>query len=960
MRPPFHLADITLFTESDHLVRFPDRYVDQPAPTTPARYEGSSLWLLSIKPATGNTTFPLLWPAESGVKAVEIAAGGPVSRLLEVSPLPFGHAAFLRGIPGGTPTFYFGYDNPSYPPQNDAVRVAGTPVPLNSAWLGIAFQDRLTLAPWAWFDRIASSPEASQEWRDWAARFAGRRSLRLLDAQGRPYANQTITVRRGAQVSTAVSDASGNLTGLPMEGTLSWMRSPPLGEDELPMMTLVDKPTDAVAGENSFVLPSGFVGGHLQLLALAEWFAPYLHNNPLSPDPGARFRRQSRMEPLVDGDEVFARLLADLDHAKGNGGAAYFAGWAFKDFPLRPGDDTTTLINLARGIQENRGTVRVLAAQFLQASPQALQGLSEEAGLIILILMGITGPVTLITKVTNHTSDLGLAAWALITAGGLVAYVKKLGDRESVADAIRSVLEQTDPEFLARLAAVCPAVYSAHPATMADNPNAQDIPLPDGKHLSELQDKWGIFHQKIQLVKRALPGPERYSAYIGGIDLHRNRLDSPGHQGAVWQEPTSLEEPNASPFHDVHSRLTGAAAAEVFHIFRGRHALGLPNESETVVPAPNEWEAAGRDVIQVAQTSYRPRDGVNGFPWAIHGNATTHATFVNGIRAAREHIYIEEQYMVPDDVYMQALIEAAGHCQRLIILLPTFLEVYFGDRRRGQFFNELSNAWGERLFIGTPMRRPVLDPTGRTTSKGRFTLLIDISNESTLVVGPPARVPKDAFFFWIGGELMYAISSADVNGPDGKPAKALQVLRGGSGTASRWSSGPWPHKRGEPATASQPMGIFLHSKIMMVDDVFVAIGSTNINRRGFFHDGEVTAFAIPQDLRTAAANPARDLRTRLWAEQLGLAPEMGATLFADPISSYELFRRARREGNRVMPLTELAVPVPTLGELPTAFEVLPTWARQLLQFTLQNSLEVFSQDIFNTLSDPTTRIEGAS
>ena len=959
MRPPFNLADVTLFTEADRLVRFPDRYKDTGV-ATPARYEGTSLWLMRIKPAAGHTTFPLLWPAESNVKVVQIAPGGPVSTLLEVSPMPFGIAALLREIPGGAPTFYLGYDSPPFPPQNAAVRVADAPVQLTSAWLGIAFQDRLTLAPWCWFDRIASAPLASQAWRDWSVRFAGRRSLRLLDAQGRPYANQTITVTRGTIVSTAISDAGGNLAGLPMEGTLSWQRSPALEEDALPSMALVDTPTNAVAGENAFTLPSGFVGGHLQLLALAEWFAPYLHNDPLSPEPGARFRRQSRMEPLVDGDAAFARLLEDLDHAKGDGGAAYFAGWAFNDFPLRPGDDSTTLINLASGIQANGGTARVLAAQFLQATPHALQELSDEAGLIFVVLAGIGGPVALITKATNHTSNLGLAAWVLITAAGLIAYVKKLSEGASVEDAIRGAIEQTKPEFLASLAAVCSATYSAHPATMADNPNATDIPLPDGKHLSELQDKWGIFHQKIQLIKRASPGPERYSAYVGGIDINRNRLDSPGHHGAAWQDPSSLAEPSASPFHDVHSRLTGAAAAEVFHIFRGRYALDLPGESESVVPAPSEWEAAGRDVIQVAQTSYKPREGIDGFPWALHGNATTHGTFVQGIRAAREHIYIEEQYMVPDDVYMQALIDAAGHCQRLIILLPTFLEVYFGDRKRGQFFDQLATAWGERLLIGTPMRRPVLDPPGRTTAKGRFTLLTDIgSTESTLVVGPPARVPPDAFFFWIGGELIYAISSANVTGPDGQPAKALQVLRGGSGTGLRWSSGPWPHKRGEPATASQPTGIFLHSKIMMVDDLFVAIGSTNINRRGFFHDGEVTAFAIPQDLRTAASNPARDLRTRLWAEQLGLAPEMGAALFADPIAGYELFRRTRRAGNRVMPLTELAVPAPTLGTLPTAFEIIPLWARQLLQFTLQNTLEMFSQDIFNTLSDPTTRLDGA-
>jgi len=263
--------------------------------------------------------------------------------------------------------------------------------------------------------------------------------------------------------------------------------------------------------------------------------------------------------------------------------------------------------------------------------------------------------------------------------------------------------------------------------------------------------------------------------------------------------------------------------------------------------------------------------------------------------------------------------------------------------------------WGDRMLIGTPMRRPVLAAADRVSSVGRCTLLADIgASDSTIFLGPPTRVPKGRFFFWIGGELMFATGSTLVTGPGGKPAKQLDVLRGAS---QRWCPDPRPHKAGEPATLSQPTGIFVHSKIMMVDDVFVSIGSTNVNRRGYFHDGEITAFAIPQDLRMAADNPARDLRTRLWAEQLGLAPDMGAALLSDPMAGFELFRRSHYQGNRFTPLTELALPTPTLNDLPALMDILPQWVKQLLQLGVQVTLEVFSKDIFNTLSDPTTGID---
>ena len=965
MRPPFDLADARLFTTSDVLITFRDRY-RATGPVRPARYEGASLWLTRIEPAGSGLS--LLWPATSAARTVDLEAGAPMPNLLELSIMPFLEGETIRSIPGGVPTFYLGYEGVAFPADHSGVRPGDPLVPLQGAWLGIMFQDRMALAPWAWFDRIASAPGADPAWAQWADAYGGRRRLRLLDAQGRPYAGQTIRVTNGSQVSSAVSDAAGEVNGVASQGTLSWERSPAVPGETRPLMALLDTGLSNTPGENRLDLPVGFDGGHLQLMGLGDWLAPYLHEDPESAEPGARFRTRSLMEPLVDGEETFARLMTDLRAAIGPGGAAYFAGWAFKDFPFEPPDEATRLVNLAKKIEDEGGQVKVLAAQFLQVSDQALNNLSADAGLILLTLIGIGGPVSLITRVTGHTDNIGLGAWVLIASGALILYAKKLSQGEDIAKALRDTAERTAPEFLERLAEVCDARYSPHPVSMDDNPLADNIPLPlpTANSLRELQDRWGIFHQKIQLVKRVEPGPERYSAYVGGIDVNVNRLDSPGHHAARWIEPDSPDEPAPDPFHDVHCRLTGPAAAEVFHVFKGRDEAHLtdaeiasrPAEDVPVVPSLPELEPRGRDIIQVAQTSFKPAPGRQGFRWAPEGNATTHKTFVNAIQAAREHIYIEEQYMVPSDTYMQTLIDAAGHCQRLIILLPTFLEVYFGDRKRGNFFKDLSLAWGERLFIGTPMRRPVLAPPGRVTTKGRVTLLADVTgSSSSLLVGPATRVPSGRFFLWANGELMFATGSADVMSPNGQAAKELLVLRGGNGTAERWCDNPRPHETGTPITVSQPMGIFLHSKIMMVDDVFVAIGSTNINRRGFFHDGEITAFAIPEELRNSGHNPALDLRTRLWGEQLGLSPELGATLFRDPIAGFELFRRSRYQGNRVVPLNELAVPAPTLSELPELIEQLPSAVSNFIQLTVQVAVEPLSDRIFNTVSDPTTTLE---
>ena len=405
----------------------------RPVPVRPARYEGSTLWLTRIEAA--GSSLDLHWPATCAAKTVDLQAGSPLPHLLELSVMPFLVGEALRNIPGGVPTFYLGYDNVPPPDDHDGVRPGDPAIPIQGAWFGIMFQDRMTLAPWAWFDRLAAVPGADPGWAQWAGAYTGRRRLRLLDAQGRPCTGQTIRVAAGSQVSSVVSDDAGELNNLALQGTLSW-ESAPAGP-QLPVMAMLDTDLSNTPGENSLVLPTGFDGGHLQLVELSDWLASYLHEDPASELPGARFRTGSLMEPLVDGEETYALLMTDLRAAIGQGGVAYFAGWAFKDFPFLPPDEATRLVNLAKSIEDAGGQVKILAAQFLQASDQALNGLSADAGIVLLILVGIGGPVALITRVTGHTNDVGLGVWVLLASGALILYAIKLSEGEDIATALR-------------------------------------------------------------------------------------------------------------------------------------------------------------------------------------------------------------------------------------------------------------------------------------------------------------------------------------------------------------------------------------------------------------------------------------------------------------------------------------------------------------------------------------------
>ncbi len=60
--------------------------------------------------------------------------------------------------------------------------------------------------------------------------------------------------------------------------------------------------------------------------------------------------------------------------------------------------------------------------------------------------------------------------------------------------------------------------------------------------------------------------------------------------------------------------------------------------------------------------------------------------------------------------------------------------------------------------------------------------------------------------------------------------------------------------------------IDVHAKIMIIDDVWLTVGSANINDRGFKTEGEINAVVLDEQL-------AKDLRKRLMAEHLGIAKE---------------------------------------------------------------------------------------
>jgi hypothetical protein len=193
------------------------------------------------------------------------------------------------------------------------------------------------------------------------------------------------------------------------------------------------------------------------------------------------------------------------------------------------------------------------------------------------------------------------------------------------------------------------------------------------------------------------------------------------------------------------------------------------------------------------------------------------------------------------------------------------------------------------------------------SSSGRLILREDITSnltgETAVALGPLERLPEVPFWLSVDGELMWVYDESVLPNPDPMKMKIFKAERGDgtrivSGVGIGKGSTAREHKSGTAATLVNMNGIYVHSKLMIVDDVFLSVGSANLNRRGFYSDGECNVFSVPQALRTSADNPVRALRKQLWAEMLDIPLSIADPLLEDPVASSALFDRSYFLGNR--------------------------------------------------------------
>ena len=861
----------------------------------------------------------------------------------QLSPLPQLAPASFKAIPGGLPVMMVLVTGTAgVSPAADDLIVGGALLPPfviapsgsgSTAFIAFAFQDRICRDPLSAAEALSLSGSCDGGWAQFLADLAalpGARRVRVVDHRGAPFIGGTVTVSiQGNPLAYAtLGNGSDGDTGIEVGATQ--VATVALTSAANPIVAAVDRQNGVFEG-TGVTLAAG--QRLVQVLDAADWLA--------APDAQvkdvSRWNPNSFMEPLQEGNTYFAHLVDDMQKAK-SGDAVQLAGWAFVkgslsddtvDWPLKPGVETTTLINLLTALKAAGVDVRMLVNQFMQIDSSSFDDFPE---LLPIAWTFFASLMPMKALGVMQTDPAGYLAGFIAVSALSAVLVSSL-----TFDLVKKKLEFSQPlmdALQANSALSGVATWTPYPASFSDNA-LLTAPYQILGHTIDDVTHIGVYHQKYVTIRTQSDG---YIGYMGGIDINSDRVDTTLHRAK-------------HPFHDVQMRVKGPAVGDLIASYAQRatyHSAPIAINPPVTIPP----EMTHPHLVQIARTYFRAgaSSQTRKFDFAPNGETTPVRTIKSAIENARDFIYIEDQYFTPPDDYVQALLDAADTSRGvrgLMITMPFSTDQPYGQDRRTDVLAALQTAWGSRFSAGTPLRRYLHETPALTTNLGRMYLASALSqSDTTATFGAYAHLPAPPFWAFIGNELVLVNALAGPPSGSGDTAtQEVEIVRA-SGVPS-WGAQPVNHPAKAPVLAVQLPSIYVHAKVMVVDDIFLFCGSSNINRRGLYHDGEIDSFTIPQHLRSDPTNPARILRSRLMAEHLGLTPEMGQALFADPISAIPYFKRTWYEGSRRQPLS-------FYGSLPPDVPIGPSGSIPgfLLNVLIGSLQSAAKPDVWPLLSDP--------
>ncbi|XP_039016185.1 phospholipase D alpha 1-like [Hibiscus syriacus] len=415
-------------------------------------------------------------------------------------------------------------------------------------------------------------------------------------------------------------------------------------------------------------------------------------------------------------------------------------------------------------------------------------------------------------------------------------------------------------------------------------------PDDSGSFVQDLQiSTMFTHHQKIVVVDASMPNGDskrkRIVSFIGGLDLCDGRYDTPFHPLFSTLDTVhndDFHQPNLpgaditkggprGPWHDIHCRLEGPIAWDVLFNFEQRWKkqgrkdvlLDLNDLEGTIIPPSPVMFPDDRETWNVQL--FRSIDGgaAFGFPDTPEDAAraglvsgkdsiidrSIQDAYINAIRRAKNFIYIENQYFLGssfdwldenDGIKVEGV--EALHLIPKELCLKIVRNILAGER----FV----------VYVVIPMW-----PEGIPDS-GAVQAILDWQRRTMTMMYK---------------EIVTALRSKD-NDEDPRNYLTFFCL----GNREKKVDGEYEHEnRPDPdsdherAQNSRRFMIYVHTKMMIVDDEYIIIGSANINQRSMdgARDSEIAMGAYQPhhlSIRVPARGQVHGFRMALWYEHLGM------------------------------------------------------------------------------------------
>nr|XP_043623128.1 phospholipase D alpha 1-like [Erigeron canadensis] len=412
-------------------------------------------------------------------------------------------------------------------------------------------------------------------------------------------------------------------------------------------------------------------------------------------------------------------------------------------------------------------------------------------------------------------------------------------------------------------------------------------PDDGGSFIQDLQiSTMFTHHQKIIVVDSPLPNGDserrRVVSFVGGLDLCDGRYDSPFHslfRTLDTAHHDDFHQPNYAeaaitkggprePWHDIHSKLEGPIAWDVLFNFEqrwrkqgGKNVLVNFRELDDIIPPssvtfhddPESWN------VQL----FRSIDGgaAFGFPETPEEAAkaglvsgkdniidrSIQDAYIHAIRRAKNFIYIENQYFLGSSFGWQAddiKVEDVG----ALHLIPKELSLKIVSKiKAGEKFTVyvVVPMWPEGIPESASVQA-ILD-WQRRTMEMMYKDIIGALNDQGI-----EDDPRDYLTFFCLGNR--------------------EVKKSGEYEPSEAPEADSDYQKAQEARRFM---IYVHAKMMIVDDEYIIVGSANINQRSMdgARDSEIAMGAYqPHHLatRTPARGQVHGFRMALWYEHLGM------------------------------------------------------------------------------------------